>query len=163
MALSKKAFLNKSQKILQSLLDTEFKKVKKTVYLTWLPRTAGSFWKKVFKSPQIEALWFSPIKIIQEFPQISESKERVSLLKKLKSVEIIIFNSYAQHLLKYSDEEIKELLRHELLHIEMQTGHDDHHFISAAMEREIYVHARDIFAHVDQVDLNQVLHYLDER
>lgn len=163
MALSKKAFLQKSNEILQSLKRTEFKKIRKTVYLTWLPRTADNFWKKLFKNPKIEALWFSPIKIIQEFPEITKSKQGVSLLKKLKSVEIIIFNPYATHLLKYSDEDIREILRHELLHIEMQAGHEDHDFITAAIEREIYVHARDIFAHVDQVDLNQVLFYLDER
>ena len=159
--MTKKEFLVRAGKILHELLKSEFKKIKKPIYLTWLPNKAAGFWKKLFSDPKAEAFWFSPQKVLEAFPEISKSPEHKKHIAILRKVEIIVFNPNAGHILKFSDKSLRELLRHELLHIELQKGHDEQ-FLNEALKRDIFVHTRDILANIENVDLNRAIHYLED-
>lgn len=159
--MTNKEFLNRTRKILHELLKSEFKKIKKPVYLTWLPTSAAGFWKRLFSDPTAEAFWFSPRKVLEAFPEISKSPEHKNQVAILQQVEIIVFNPQARHILKFSDKDMRELLRHELLHIELQKGHDEQ-FLNEALKRDIFVRTRDILANIENVDLNRAIHYLED-
>jgi len=159
--MTNKEFLTRARKILHELLKSEFKKIKKPIFLTWLPTSAAGFWKKLFSDPTAEAFWFSPRKVLEAFPEISKSPEHKKQVAILQKVEIIVFNPKACHILKFSDNNLRELLRHELLHIELQKGHDEQ-FLNEALKRDIFVHTRDILANIENVDLNRAIHYLED-
>lgn len=154
-------FLKRANRILKQLRRQEFKAIKKPVWLTWLPKGAGPFWKKLFSDPKVEAFWFSPKRLLRLSPSVMGSPDHKKHLAAINRIEIIIFNPKAKHLLEASDEQIIELLRHELLHIELQRGHDQE-FLNAALEREIFVHTRDILANIENVDLNRAIDYLED-
>jgi hypothetical protein len=158
--MTKKEFLEKAALLLAELLKSEFQGIKKPIYLTWLPAKAAGFWKKLFSDPTAEAFWFSPKKVLQAFPDIDSSHEHKKQLAILQKVEIIVFNPRARHIFTFSENDLRELLRHELLHIELQKGHDKQ-FLNEALKRDIFVHTRDILANIENVDLNRALHYLD--
>jgi len=159
---TKQDFLDHANSLLQELRTKEFKKIKKPVWLTWLPRNAGPFWKKLFTDPKVGAFWFSPRLVLKEAGLKIDSAEYRRHLKTLSNMEIIIFNPKAKHLLSATDEQITELLRHELLHIELQKGHDAQ-FLNTALKRDIIVHTRDILNQIDDVDLNRAIHYLEDQ
>ncbi len=159
---TKQGFLDHANSILKDLRKKEFKKIKKPVWLTWLPRNAGPFWKKLFMDPKVGAFWFSPRLVLREAGLKIDSAEHKRHLKALSRTEIVIFNPQAKHLLSATDEQIRELLRHELLHIELQKGHDAH-FLNTALKRDIIVHTRDILNQIDDVDLNRAIHYLEDQ
>lgn len=154
-------FLERANRILKQLRSQEFKAVRKPVWLTWLPKGAGPFWKKLFSDPKVEAFWFSPKRLLRISPSLRRSADHKNHIAAMNRIEIIIFNPKAKHLLKATDEEIRELLRHELLHIELQRGHDQE-FLNAALEREIFVHTRDILANIEDIDLNRAIDYLED-
>ncbi len=159
--MTKKDFLDWAGSVLNELLKSEFRSIKKPVYLTWLPDKTVGFWKKLFSDPTAEAFWFSPVKVLQAFPEIARSPEHKEQIAVLGKVEIIVFNPKAKHILKFSDNDLRELLRHELLHIELQKGHDEQ-FLNEAMKRDIFIHTRDILANIKNIDLNRAIHYLED-
>lgn len=161
MTKTKTEFLGCAESVLKELLDSEFRTIKKPVYLTWLPAKTAGFWKKLFSDPTAEAFWFSPLKVLQAFPDIARSPEHREQIAVLRKVEIIVFNPRAKHMLKFSNDDLRELLRHELLHIELQKGHDKQ-FLNEALKRDIFVHTRDILANIENVDLNRAIHYLED-
>lgn len=159
---TKQDFLDHANSILNGLREREFKKIKKPVWLTWLPRNAGPFWNKLFADPEVGAFWFSPRLVLKEAGLKIDSSEHRRHLKTLSDLEIIIFNPKAKYLLSATDAQITELLRHELLHIEMQKGHDAE-FLNTALKRDIIVQTRDILNQIDDVDLNLAIHFLEDQ
>jgi hypothetical protein len=159
--MTKKEFLERASRILSELLKDEFKKIKKPIYLTWLPSKAAGFWNRLFSDPTAEAFWFSAKKVLEAFPEIDKAQEHKKQIAVLQKVEIVVFNPKAKHILRFSDEDLRELLRHELLHIELQKGHDKQ-FLNEALKRDIFVHTRDILANIESVDLNRAVHYLED-
>ena len=159
--MTKTEFLDRADIVLKDLLKSEFRKIKKPIYLTWLPSKTAGFWKKLFSDPSAEAFWFSPRKVLQAFPEIARSSEHRDQIAVLRKVEIIVFNPQAKHMLDFSDDDLRELLRHELLHIELQKGHDEQ-FLNEALKRDIFVHTRDILANIKNIDLNRAIHYLED-
>ena len=158
----KKEFLERANKILYEILEaSEFKEIKKQVLITWFPINASNFWKIVWSNADLEAVWFNPKKNAEVLPH----RVNQEYIQDLEKVEIIALNPFTEHLFNFSDEDIKELIRHELLHIELQKGQDDVGFVKEALKRNISIHSDDVIkniAHLEDLDVERAWKYFSK-
>lgn len=134
----------RANSIIQELLKSEFHNIKRPVVAFWHPLGIDPLLDKICADPEAAIIAF-PHGMIRESLNLGEL-----------DVDMIIFNSRPRAkklLFKLSDKLLRELLRHELLHIdlgeiEMSTISDDGHhsqrFVEAALARRIEVDPDDV-------------------
>lgn len=166
----KREFLERAQKILEEIEKSgEFKGIKKPVYVKWFPieLLKLSPFKETF-SKDCETM-YNPIGVLREnVPSVKKALDNIGDFSIFDEVEPIFFNPLLADppLWEYSDEEIKDLLRHELLHAELHAGDDSIEFVREAIKRNIFIHTDHIMRHVDSYgrqELVEILKYLDDR
>jgi len=122
IAEKKKEILGRAKIILNELLKNEFKAIKQKVRLGW---AREGFLKDLYSvQPQFIAVHLTPWIIEGE--------------------EIILLNPQSKKLFNFSNDNLKEILRHELLHIELGKEDRNVDFIIEALERNICINDREL-------------------